>query len=426
MNARAFAEYLVSEGVIQTSKVRAVLEASAASGHRVDTAVLDLGLASEITLLDRLGHFSRSRVVSGAELLATPTEVASLLTPRVACRFGVVPFRRDGKTLHVAARDPGDLLIQDELGLMTGCMIVTYAVLEVRLAEALSRFYSADRSTAMAGLALRLSGKAPLPEAHPRAHHEPHAAPAASRPTPPSVAERHRERAVTRLSSQTPAELDLSPEELAMFPSLAGAEASPAADAGAGDAVPDVVPAAEPAPPAGEEPPGTEEPPTLEVLQVRAAEALQNAEMRDDIGDALLEFTRPFLSRRLLLTIRGDMIVGWRGEGPGVEPAAVRAIAIPRSEPSVFLGLLQGAAFWLGPLPPMVRNQDLRIALGEPSPQSCLVLPVKVRGKIVAFVYGDRGAEAFGALPMVDLKRLLAKTDIAFQVYLLKAKIRTL
>ena len=74
----------------------------------------------------------------------------------------------------------------------------------------------------------------------------------------------------------------------------------------------------------------------------------------------------------------------------------------------------------------MIRNQELRTALGDPPPQSCVVLPVNVRGKIVAFLYGDRMAEPLGSPPMAEFKRLLAKTDIAFQVYLLKAKIRTL
>jgi hypothetical protein len=223
----------------------------------------------------------------------------------------------------------------------------------------------------------------------------------------------------------------MSAEELAMFPSLA-VEAAQATGTGTHDepepdvATPVVTDPSAPASPEPAQPVTDEEPPTTDLLLAHAAETLQRAEMRDDIGDALLAFTRPFLTRRLLLTIRGDTIVGWRGEGPGVAPEAIRAIAVPRSEPSVFLGLLQGTAFWLGPLPPMAHNENLRIALGPPAPASCIVLPVKVRGKIVAFLYGDRGGEALGSLPLAEIKRLLAKADIAFQVYLLKAKIRTL
>ncbi len=74
----------------------------------------------------------------------------------------------------------------------------------------------------------------------------------------------------------------------------------------------------------------------------------------------------------------------------------------------------------------MARNQELTIALGDPSPVACLILPIKVRGKIVAFFYGDTGDRPLGTIPMADFKRLMAKTDIAFQVYLLKGKIRVM
>ena len=74
----------------------------------------------------------------------------------------------------------------------------------------------------------------------------------------------------------------------------------------------------------------------------------------------------------------------------------------------------------------MARNQELTIALGDPLPVGCLILPIKVRGKIVAFFYGDSGNQPLGSVPMADFKRLMAKTDIAFQVYLLKGKIRVI
>ena len=80
----------------------------------------------------------------------------------------------------------------------------------------------------------------------------------------------------------------------------------------------------------------------------------------------------------------------------------------------------------MGPLSPMPRNRELVFALGNPEPNACFVLPIKVRGKTVAFLYADAGADAIGTPPMAELRRLLAKTDLAFQVFLLKGKIRTI
>jgi hypothetical protein len=62
------------------------------AGVRPDTAVLDLGLASEGRVLDRLGRWSRSRTVSGTELSAVSPELIHLVPPRMATRFGIIPF----------------------------------------------------------------------------------------------------------------------------------------------------------------------------------------------------------------------------------------------------------------------------------------------------------------------------------------------
>jgi hypothetical protein len=51
---------------------------------------------------------------------------------------------------------------------------------------------------------------------------------------------------------------------------------------------------------------------------------------------------------------------------------------------------------------------------------------VVVRQKTVCFLYYDNADEGIGELPMADLRRLAAKASLAFQVYLLKSKIRNL
>jgi hypothetical protein len=138
----------------------------------------------------------------------------------------------------------------------------------------------------------------------------------------------------------------------------------------------------------------------------------------------MLGFSAPLFRRRMMLVQRQGAIIGWRGEGVGVDEAAVRAISIPTEEPSVFSGLLQGSEFWLGPLPTMPRNTDLALALGGAPPKDCYVLPVKVRDRIVCFLYGDNQADGVGGLPLAELKRLAAKAGLAFQIYLIKGKIR--
>ena len=118
--------------------------------------------------------------------------------------------------------------------------------------------------------------------------------------------------------------------------------------------------------------------------------------------------------------------MGWRGEGEAVDLARVRKIAIPVAEPSVFSGLIQGADFWLGPLPTMPRNQEIVAGLGGTQPTECFILPVRLREKTVCLLYFDNIDDGVRDLPMPDLRRLGSKASLAFQVYLLKSKIRNM
>ena len=49
-----------------------------------------------------------------------------------------------------------------------------------------------------------------------------------------------------------------------------------------------------------------------------------------------------------------------------------------------------------------------------------------VGNKPLGFLYGDNRDRGVADIPIDHLRRLVAKTDLAFQVYLLKGKIRTL
>jgi hypothetical protein len=148
--------------------------------------------------------------------------------------------------------------------------------------------------------------------------------------------------------------------------------------------------------------------------------------MRDDIADALLGFAASCFQRRALFMIRKENVVGWYGDGVGVDAAAIRGIELPSEEPSVFHGILQGQNYWLGPLAPMPRNRELIAALGGVPPRDCLVLPVSLKNRIVCFLYGDNLGAGVAGAPMVELRRLVSKAGLAFEVYILKNKIRTL
>jgi len=421
IDARGFVSYLVSQGLLRKDAARDALSMHEGSGARIDTVLLDLGLIAEPTLLSALGRYTSARTVTHADLASAGPDLTRLISPRVAARFGVVPVRQEGGTLVVAALNPGDLFVEDELSVMTGLLVSSRIALEVRVAEALARLYKVPLRPQLTAVSRRLGSRSPA-EAESSSRTAPVDASVAAAPEPPTPAP------TTPSAPPAPAtsrpersdELVMSDEDLAQFPSLGttpGAAPDLAGNEAGTDPADEHVARVTLRLPEGGDP---------EDRLAAASVALLAAEMRDDIADVLLGFCAPYLRRRMVLVVRQETVVGWRGEGDGVGDQAVREIAIPLAEPSVFVGLSQGQSFWLGSLPPMARNREIGVAMGSDPSGGCVILPVTVRSKVVCFLYGDNGDEPIGNPPMAELRRLVAKAGLAFQVYLLKSKIRTL
>ena len=438
-------EVLVHLGKAAPETVQKALELQSGLAGRLGTNLLELGAIHEGTLLQALGRQRATRTATGTDLRNVPAAVVQMIPAKLARRYRVVPFRLRGKTLWIASRDPVDALVEDEIGLLTGCMVKSCIGLEVRIFEALERYYRLSNPVRTSALAKRLNAAG---RARAAAEAEPPAdAPAtvAADPEPRRAAPPRRPpRPAPASEPQYPSfiELDAEDEALLRRSAAPGEHAAPSAPAPANPAAeveaPPTQAEATPAPPAAEvEAPGASAAAAgdggspaaagedVEERLHRAAQALQRAEIRDEIADVLLEFCGPYFRRRMLLIRRRDLIVGWRGEGEGVLADMVRGIRIHHKEPSVFLSV-SGTGFWLGPLPPLPPNQNLILGLGGERPKDCVVLPITLMSKIVCYLYGDNMADGVAGAPIAELRRLAAKTAVAFEVYILKNKIRML
>ncbi len=444
MNDKEFGDWLVSEGLLKKDTFRRAMEMYQTTQARLDTVLLDLGAIRETALLEALGRFHKARTVSRAELSTIAAPVARWVSPRIATRLRVIPFSLEGKSLSVATLDPSDLLVADELSLITDCLITSFVTLEIRLYEALHAHYKIHLPAQYQSLIRRFELKNST--ANEAAKAAPKTAPPPTRSRPAPMPEATKERAPRpgnrprrRVTYEEP--LEVSAEDLALFPSLKTGAGDrdvlpgPPIMTGLEQPAVDSSPDEQPAAPSVTQPTGTPmvaeiEPPAAglspEERLAATSVALQNAEMRDDIADAVLGFCAPLFRRRMMLVVRGDTIMGWRGEGEGVDQDLVREITIPLAEPSVFSGLVQGAEFWLGPLPEMPRNLEIVLGLGGTPPTECFVLPIRMREKTVCLLYFDNIGNGVAGLPMPDLRRLGSKASLAFQVYLLKSKIRNL
>lgn len=155
-----------------------------------------------------------------------------------------------------------------------------------------------------------------------------------------------------------------------------------------------------------------------------ASEALQGAEIRDDIAQAVLGFCTPAFERSVLLAVRKEQVVGWYGVGEGLSPRAIRSIALSTEAPSTFQQLLHGAPSWRGRLPAFPALEPLREVLTGDA--DCLVVPIRLRDRVVSFLYLDNGTRGVSGTSLTLLERLAAKAGVAFQVVILKNRIRVL
>jgi hypothetical protein len=149
---------------------------------------------------------------------------------------------------------------------------------------------------------------------------------------------------------------------------------------------------------------------------------LEETEERDDIAHAVLSLLERRFRRRLLFMVRAGEVAAWMGSGEGVDQKALGSFEVGFDEPSLFLNLREGSPFYRGSLPRLDAHQRLVRLWGGKYPRECLLLPVRVKGRLVAVIYCDRGSEALAGLDMAELQQVATGMGHAFERFLLRKK----
>ena len=137
-------------------------------------------------------------------------------------------------------------------------------------------------------------------------------------------------------------------------------------------------------------------------------------------GEAL---ARGIASRRALddqSALTRERIVGWRIHGSNVDAAIFSEFSVGFDQPSLFLNLRQGSGLYLGPLPPMPAHRQLARAWGGDLPRDCVMLPVRIKDRLVMVIYADGVTQGSVELPM--MQRLTAAATSAVERCILQKK----
>ncbi len=380
-------QLLLDHGWITDEQLSSALSRQRELGGRLGTALLEMGAVSEDVLVTALAEQSDLPPADIDELRKIPQPVLDLLPAKVAVRHEAIPFRTGRGRVHLAMQNEPDIPALDELSFVLGRRAIIHIANEVRIHEALERYYGNDSPIRFSNLLDRLNHS----RDHPAKPEPKAAAKPAKRPAP-----------------------------------RAGADASPRPAAAA----------TQPPPPRPTSVPlSQDEKKALRRLQSRdrvkplsedgIQRALQAAKSADDIGVALLGFLGQEFLRLLLFRVGQGRVRGWMGRSPAFDEYGFRNWTVGFDEPSVFLNLRQGAEFFLGRLPAMPAHERLLKCWRGALDTECAVFPVKVRNRLVCAIYGDRDSLGLAGFDVSSVQRLTAKSAIAFEMLLMQRKLRS-
>lgn len=400
-------ELLIQEKLVTKEAVDEALESQVVHGGRLGTNLVELGLLDEKELARVLGKQHGVPFASG-EMNPDPRALESL--PQAFCDDkDVVPMRIDQTRISVAIINPKDVGTLDQIAFKTGKRVTAVIIPEFRMNQLLRRYYKAFRNMraidmntvrkskavlaaeqkktqgseedlineaefqalyaqAMAGGEEReevLSGETVVEEVAPPPQRMPVAPPPKAAPPP---------------SQLTMNPLTAQPQTIRITES-----APPVVGVPAPSAAPPVA-AQAPQPPA--------EPPPTPIGFAQAQKLLAQSSGREDVARTVLRFALSKWKRNLILAVQGPLVTGWHGAGVGIREKAVRRIGInTQLGAGTFQLVCKTRSHYVGPMKHDAGTSVFYKLLGGGFPQTAVILPLLVRGKVVHLLYVDNGPD---------------------------------
>jgi len=133
-------EILVRENLITSQQLREALEYQRASGGRLGSNLVKLGIISDDVITAVL---SRQYGVPSInlELFQIEAETVKLISQEVALKYSVLPISKVGATLTLAMADPTNVFAMDDIKFMTGLNVEPVIASEASLQTAIGKYY---------------------------------------------------------------------------------------------------------------------------------------------------------------------------------------------------------------------------------------------------------------------------------------------
>ena len=370
-------EFLIKKNLLSRSQLEEALQAQVIFGGKLGTVLIEMGLLTEETLAELLSQQLSIPCARPGELQDIPDHVIAIISSDLAEKHKVLPVAVSGRKLTLAMAEPHNLQAIDEISFRTGYIIRPILALEVRLVFALERYYGIKRTMRYIAPPKQVRAEVSrLPVFH--------------TPEGPLMAQDTEE----DLGKPGSEHVYNKPDEKT-----------------ANDAIEEL----------GDED-LVEELEEEEVSLASTARALVAVTDRDDVANVLIRYLGAQFARAALFMVVAGQVTGWRSSRNGQPIPGFDQFQIPLSEPSILKTAVESNSFFLGPVPQSGANLALTTLLGKPAPQTALLLPLSMLGRVVGLIYID-DPSADLAKAVSDVQKLAAKALMAFELLILHNKI---
>lgn len=381
-------ELLIKKKMLTQAQLEEALQAQVIFGGKLGTVLIEMGLISEDTLAGILENLLGIPCVKPGQMQNIPVDIIKIISSDLAEKHKVIPVAKSGKKLSLAMADPHNLESIDEISFRTGYIIRPVLALEVRLVFALEKYYDVKRT--MRYIAPPQKVREELNQLH--VFNTPDGPVTESdsdedlgKPGSEFIQEKRPGRPVETQQISAPEVIEEEIEEL-------------------------------------DDDDLIEELEDEEVTLESTAQSLVKITDRNDVADAVIKYLGANYARAAFFMVVAGQVTGWRSARDGQPIPGFDQFQLPLSEPSVLKTAVESNSYFLGPIPQNGANLALTTFLGQPAPQTALLLPMSMMGRVVGLIYID-DASADLSQAVVDLQQLSSKTLMAFEILILHNKI---
>lgn len=342
-------ELLIKEGEVTQEHVSEALRAQVIYGGRIGTNLIELGHAHIDAVAEALGHQHHLACAHVRHFDDADKALQMKLSPVLAMELNAIPLSEQlPGVIAIAFLDPPLPDAVDKITDALKCEIVPVIAPELRLRYQLEQVYGITRPSRYVRIGRKTSQERTID----------------------GESERRKRRYVHTLSDVEPEAGTLGRVQLQRKEVRREGKSSAASDNIQID-----------------------EAATLEDALV----SMRRATDRDRVVDLMISCVRHAFGRRLgvglMLVVREDTAIGWRGFSDHSDDSVASAVAIPLDEPSVLQLSYKTGVLVCGKPPPAGELIDNRLwkLLGSQPPQECIVAPVRIQDHVVCMLYAHAG-----------------------------------